>query len=116
MLNDRMAAARLVADKLLAFENAIDDALIAAAELTAAAPAARRQAKVSPIVGHEALALTGEAMAALHNARAKIVAAHNAFAEVRDELGIPTRAGGMLWKLATKPGLKIVGKAAADAA
>lgn len=109
MLNDRLAAARLVAEKLIACENAIDDALISAAELTCAAPAARRQANVSAVVGQDALALTGEAIAALHQARARMVEAHHAFAEVRDQMGLKTRAGGDLWKfLAKKPELTLV--------
>ena len=108
MLNQRIAAARLLADKLGACENAIDDALVSAAELTAAAPAARRQANVSPVVGQSAIQLTGEAVAALHEARAKLIAAHHAFAEVRDELRLPIRAGGSLWKFGEASALTVV--------
>lgn len=103
MLNQRIAATRMVANKLTATENAIDDALISASELTATFPVARREANVSPVVGQEAIALAGEAVAALHDARAKIVAAHHALADVRDELRVPVRAGGSLWKLAEAP-------------
>lgn len=99
MLNNRIAAARMLAEKIAACENAIDDALISAAELTSVAPVARRTANVSPVVGQDALALTGEAMAALHAARAKMVAAHHAFAEVRDQVGLSPRMTGDLWKL-----------------
>jgi len=99
MLNDRIAAARLIAEKLAACEAAIDDALTSAAELTVATPAAQRRARVSATVGQDAIALTGEAIAALHAARAKIVGAHHAFAEVRDGLGLTPYAGGDLWKL-----------------
>lgn len=98
MLNDRLAAAKMVAEKISALENAIDDALTCAAELTAATPAARRRANLSPVVGQQAIALTGEAMAALHSARAKIVAAHNEFAAVRDHIGIKPSMTGDLWK------------------
>lgn len=109
MLNDRLAAVRLVAEKLAACENAIDDALISAAELTCAAPAARRRANISAVVGQDAIALTGEAVAALHQARARMVEAHHAFAEIRDQMGLKTRAGGDLWKFfAQKPSLSIV--------
>jgi hypothetical protein len=113
MLNNRLTAARMLAEKLTACENAIDDALISAAELTSVAPLARRTANVSPTVGQDALALTGEALAALHEARAKMVAAHHAFAEVRDEMGLKTRMGGDVWKIAEKPShLSVVAKAA----
>ncbi len=98
MLNDRLAAAKMVAEKISALENAIDDALTCAAELTAATPAARKRAKLSPVVGQEAIALTGEAMAALHSARAKIVAAHGEFAMVREQIGIRPSMTGDLWK------------------
>lgn len=100
MLNNRLAAAKLVAEKLIACEDAIDDALISASELTCAAPVARRKANVSAVVGQDAIALTGEAVAALHLARAKMVEAHHAFAGVRDELGLKTYATGDLWKFA----------------
>jgi hypothetical protein len=113
MLNNRLAAARLLAEKLAACENAIDDALISAAELTSAAPIARRQANVSPVVGQEALALTGEALSALHEARAKMVSAHMAFAEVRDQIGLAPYATGELWKLPAEGRLSIVSDKAA---
>ena len=103
MLNQRIAATRMVAEKLNATENAIDDALISASELTATFPVARREANVSPVVGQQAIALVGEAAAALQKARAKLVAAHFALAEVRDELRIPVKADGGLWKLAEAP-------------
>lgn len=99
MLNERMEAARIVAAKLLACENAIDDALISAADLTSATPRARRVANVSPIVGNDAVALVGDVVAALILARTKIVQAHGAYAEVRNELRIPSRLGGDLWKI-----------------
>lgn len=98
MLNDRLAAAKMVAEKISALENAIDDALTCAAELMVATPAARKRAKLSPIVGQEAVAFTGEAIAALHSARAKTVAAHEEFAAVRDQIGIKPSMTGDLWK------------------
>ena len=103
MLNQRIAATRMVAEKLNATENAIDDALISASELTATFPVARREANVSPVVGQQAIALVGAAAAALQEARAKLVEAHFALADVRDELRVPVRAGGSLWKLAEAP-------------
>ena len=113
MLNNRLAAARLIAKRITACENAIDDALISAAELTSAAPLARRTANLSAVVGHDAIALTGEAMAALHEARAKMIAAHHAFAEVRDQIGLRPHMTGDLWKLIPKAELTIVESQAA---
>ena len=112
MLNDRITAAKDVAAKLFALEAAIDDALVCAAAMTIAMPAARARAKVSATVGHEATLLTGEVMSALLDARTKIVAAHGSLADVRDEMGLNTVASGDLWKLARsqrkESGLKVV--------
>ncbi len=99
MLKNRLSALSLLADKLLSTENAIDDAIVSAAELTCASPRARRMANVSPLVDEKALALVGEAMAALHLARTKLAEAHHAYADVRDGLGLKPYAAGDLWKL-----------------
>lgn len=98
MLNERLGAAKDVAAKLHALETAIDEALAYAGELTAAVPAARRRAGISAIVGQEAISLTGQSLAALHEARAKIVAAHHAFAEVQVQVGLGSRMSGDGWK------------------
>ena len=117
MLNDRITAAKDVAAKLFALEAAIDDALVCAAAMTIAMPAARTRAKVSATVGHEATMLTGEVLAALLIARTKIVAAHGSLADVRDEMGLKMFASGDLWKLARserkESGLKVVSSNAA---
>ncbi|TSB01596.1 hypothetical protein [Sphingorhabdus contaminans] len=98
MLNDRLAAAKMVAEKISALESAIDEALTCAAELTAATPVARKRAKLSPVVGQEAVSLVGDVMVALHAARAKSVAAHGEFASLRDAIGIKPSMTGDLWK------------------
>ena len=98
MLNDRLAAAKMVAEKLFALEDAIDAALICAGELTAAAPQARKRAKLSACVGQDAIARTGDAMAALYAARAHIIGAHDQYADVRDQIGIKPSMTGDLWK------------------
>lgn len=112
MLNDRITAAKDIAAKLLALETAIDEALICAAAMTIAMPAARSRAKVSATVGHEATLLTGEVLSALLEARTKAVAAHGSLADVRDEIGLAPFASGDLWKLARserkESGLKVV--------
>lgn len=100
MINDRLAAAKIVAEKLFALEDAIDAALICAGELSAAAPKARKQAKLSACVGQDAIARTGDAVAALYAARAHIVGAHGQYAEVRDQIGLKPSMTGDLWKFA----------------
>lgn len=101
MLNNRLTAAKDVKAKLIALESAIDSALISAAELAAAVPAARQRAKLSAVVAQDAIALTGESLAALYQARAKIVEAHHAFADVQDQIGVTPYMGGDLWKIPT---------------
>jgi D-arabinose 5-phosphate isomerase GutQ len=117
MLNDRIAAAKEVQTALIALEAAIDEALSCAAAMTIALPAARKRAKVSAVVGQEVTQLTSEALTALFNARASIVAAHHGLAEVRDEMGLRTYAGGALWKIVNentrKTQLKVVSENAA---
>ena len=109
MINQRIAATRMVANALNVAENAIDDALIRASELSATFPRARREANISPVVGQEAIALTAEAITALYEARSKLVAAHHVLAVVRDDLRIPVQADGDLWKLVTSaPSMKLV--------
>lgn len=99
MLNNRLTAAKDVKAKLIALESAIDSALISAAELAAAVPAARQRAKLSAVVAQDAIALTGESLAALYQARAKIVEAHHAFADVQDQIGVTPYMSGDLWKI-----------------
>lgn len=101
MLNDRLTAAKMVAEKLVALEDAIDTAIICAAELAAVAPQARRKANLSAVVGQAAIAMTGEAIAALYTARAHTVAAHSEYAEVRNQIGIKPSMTGDLWKFVT---------------
>jgi hypothetical protein len=91
MLNDRLAAAKMVADA----------AIICAAELAATAPQAQKRAKLSAVVGQNAIAMTGEALAALYAARARTVEAHGEYAEVRDQIGIKPSMTGDLWKFVT---------------
>jgi hypothetical protein len=100
MLNDRITAAKDVAAALCALEAAIDEALVCAAAMTIALPAARTRAKVAATVGHDAAVITGDVLATLLAARTQIVAAHGSLADVRDELGLKTFASGDLWKLA----------------
>jgi hypothetical protein len=115
MLKIRREAADQVAQKLFALEAAIDEALICAGELAATVPAARKHAKLSAVVGQEAVDLTGATLAALIEARQNIVAAHGAFADVHTQIGLKVYATGALWKFAdiTEPPLALVSSRAA---
>jgi hypothetical protein len=103
MLNERRSAANEVARKLFELEAAIDQALVCAGQLVATIPQARINAKLSAVVGQDAFDLVSDSLTALCSARGKTVAAHNALAEVHEQIGLRTFASGDLWKLASAP-------------
>jgi hypothetical protein len=99
MLHARRQAAAEVASKLFALEAAIDQALVCAGELMAAAPQARMKAKLSAVVGQDAMDFLGASSSSLNAARGQIVAAHHALADIHEQIGLKTFASGDLWKL-----------------
>jgi hypothetical protein len=84
----RQAAAQKVADRLFAVENAIDIALTRAAELTAAMPMARAEARLPAMVGQAALDRAAEAFSALVEARRRIVETHDQLDATRLQIGL----------------------------
>ena len=98
MLNQRLNAAREIADQLFAAERAIDDAVAQVAALTACMPRARMEANIAATVGHAALERSASTMAALIQARGEIIAAHEALAEAKDQIGLRTVAVGGMYK------------------
>jgi len=110
MLNQRLAAAREVADQLFAAERAIDAALTEVAALTASVPRAAAQANVALNIGHGALERTVAVTAALVQARREIIATHEELAEAKDRVGLRTVAfGGGAYKGPPKAeGLSVV--------
>ena len=81
-------SAQVVADHLIAAERALDEAIRATAALACALPTARLEAKLSAVIGQEAFAGASRAMATLTDARAELVATHDALAGVRDRVGL----------------------------
>ena len=65
MLNQRLQAAREIAEQLIAAERAIDNAVAQVAALTACMPLARMEANIAAQVGHEALVRTAGSMTSL---------------------------------------------------
>jgi hypothetical protein len=90
----RQAVAKKVADRLFAVESAIDLALTRAAELNAAMPRARHEARLPAMVGQAALDRAAEAFTALVEARRRIVATHASLDEARLQIGLPEVATG----------------------
>lgn len=84
----RQAVAQKVADRLFAVESAIDIALTRAAELTAAMPAARTEARLPAMIGQTALDRAAEAFTALVMARRRIVETHESLDEARAQIGL----------------------------
>lgn len=84
----RQAVAQLVADRLFAAEAAIDEALTCAAELTAAMPRARIEARLPAVIGQDALDTASEAFMALVEARRRIVETHKLLDSTRAEIGL----------------------------
>ena len=90
----RQAVAQGVADRLFALESAIDIALTRAAELNAAMPAARTEARLPAIVGQHALDRAAEAFTALVEARRRIVAMHECLEQTRLQMGLREVSAG----------------------
>lgn len=88
MSKQRREAANMVAHSLFATETAIDSALAKAAEFVGTMPVARQDARLSAVVGQEAMDHAVIALAALNEARRAVVAAHNALFEVQGQIGL----------------------------
>lgn len=94
MLNQRLAAARKVADELLPAEADLDNAILHASRLAIAVIEGRRSARLPLNVGQEGLALISRAATKLIDARADIIDAHVAFRQTQDEIGLRTVSFG----------------------
>jgi hypothetical protein len=90
----RQAVAQKVADRLFAVESAIDLALTRAAELNAAMPQARADARRPALIGQSAFDRAAEAFTALVEARRRIVATHASLDEARLQIGLKEVASG----------------------
>ena len=98
MLKQRMEVAKDIHGKLHDLEEAIDQAIICAAELSASASKGRIELNLSAMVGSDAIQSNSDTLAALIEARGKVIDTHEAFATARDQIGLRTRMGGDLWK------------------
>ncbi|MBA2466184.1 MAG: hypothetical protein H0V46_01085 [Sphingomonas sp.] len=104
MLNERLAAARKVADQLLPAEADLDSAILHASRLAIAVIEGAKTAKLPIDTGQEGLALVARASAKLVEARGEILAAHVAFRETQDDIGLRTLSFGDLWVSPDKKG------------
>lgn len=88
MLNTRKKLTRAVTADLIAIEELLDQAQVLQAKLVATAVEGRRAAKLPLFAGEDALALVADASVSLMATRKAIHAAHYAFRDVRDRMGI----------------------------
>ena len=103
MLNQRLAAARGVADELLPAETDLDNAILHASRVAIAVIEGRKSAKLPLNVGQEGLALMSRAAAKLVEARGDILSAHVAFRETQDEIGLRAVSFGDIYESPDKP-------------
>ncbi len=83
-----------VAGSLHEAEDAIDAAIARASALLGMLPAARQEARLSALVGQDAMERVVAALGALSEARREMVAAHEAFSGVQGKLGLGPLAFG----------------------
>lgn len=88
MSKQRREAAAHVAQTLFATETAIDGALAQAAQFVGTMPVARQEARLSAVVGQDAMDHAVRAIAALNEARRAVVEAHHALFEVQGKIGL----------------------------
>ncbi len=115
MLKERRGAMEQVAERLFAAEKAIDEAVAAAAQLSATLPAARAEANLSALVGQEAMESAAESLSALIRARQQMVATHVRLDEAKTQIGLRTVAvgGGMIKPSGSGNQLQVVADRAA---
>ena len=91
---ERALVAQQVANKLLATENAIDQAIADAALLVGELVKARQELGVSAVFGDESMSKATAALAALGQARTAVVAAHHDLNDAKLRVGIRTKMAG----------------------
>ncbi len=98
MLNQRLTAAKAVANELFPAETDLENALLHTARLTIAVVEGRRSARLPITTGQEGLTRVARATACLVEAREQIGAAHAAFRETQIEIGLRAVSFGHLWE------------------
>ena len=101
MLKQRREAAETVAEALFAAEKAIDAAISTTATLAALMPSSRQAARVSALIGQDALMSAINTMQALAAAREGIVTTHKHLSVAQRDMGLSAVSFG---EPAVKPG------------
>lgn len=100
MRAQRQSIAKHVAERLFAAEEAIDIAAARIAELSAALPLARLDARLSSMIGQDAIQSSASAMVLMAKTREKIVITHANLKHASDAMGLPETSYGDLLKVA----------------
>jgi hypothetical protein len=98
MLNQRLTFAKGVADELLPAEADLESAIVHASRLTIALVEGRKVAKQPISMGQDGLALMARATTKLVEARGDMGAAHAAFREAQNELGLRAVSFGDIYE------------------
>ncbi len=93
MLNERLSAAKRIADELIPAEQDVESAILRTTALIKAIVEGRRSAKVAITMGQESLVASAAALSGMIDARGQIGRAHEALAQDRIHAGL--RAFGM---------------------
>ncbi|WP_294292644.1 hypothetical protein [uncultured Sphingomonas sp.] len=88
MLNTRKALTRAITKEMIEIEQLLDEAQARMGRMVATAVEGRRAAKLPLFAGEDALALIASAQVRLLETRKDTHAAHYAFRDVRDQMGI----------------------------
>ncbi|WP_421738991.1 hypothetical protein [Caulobacter sp.] len=88
MLKERRLAAETVAEALFAAERAIDAAITRTAALAGLMPATRQDARLSAMIGQDALMAAIQTMQSLGHAREGIVDTHKHLTTAQRDIGL----------------------------
>lgn len=99
MRAQRQIIATGVAERLFAAEAALDLAAARIAELSAALPLARLDARLAAAVGQDALSSSAAAMVLIVQAREQVVATHANLKQASDDIGLREVSYGDLLKV-----------------
>ena len=101
MSKHRHNVARSVAERLFAAEEALDLAAVRIAELNAALPLARLDARVAAMIGQDAIEQSASAVMLVARTRERIVATHASLKRASDDIGLAETSYGDLLKAPT---------------
>jgi hypothetical protein len=98
MRNERIAAAQSVADCLFEFEKALDEAFALGSALSSRIVTARLEARLSAVLGQDAIEGSVRTLALLGDARRELVGTHRHLKSCADQIGLREVSFGDLLK------------------